>query len=130
MPPISKNRRLTVIVIASIAIILAAFYYLTPVGAIEVYTHADSVPWSTERATALSDKIVVAKILSVNNIVVNEPFTYIDQGTGEQKSYPRTTPYHTITLDVERYLKDDLGDGATQLTYRICTLKESFSSMA
>lgn len=51
--------------VASIAIILAAFYYLTPVGAIEVYTHADSVPWSTERATVLSDKIVVAKILSV-----------------------------------------------------------------
>lgn len=51
---------------------------------------------------------------------------YIDQGTSEQKSDPRTTPYHTITLDVERYLKDDLGNGAAQLTYRDLHVKGIF----
>lgn len=121
-----RNRLLIIIVAASIASIVAGVYFLTPVGAIQVRSGSSSVVWSIERATTISDKIVVAKLVSVANIVVNEPFTYIDRDTGEQKSDPRTTPYHEVTLQVERYLKDTVGDGSTQLVYRDPMVKGIF----
>ncbi|MEO9296222.1 MAG: hypothetical protein ABI347_11575 [Nitrososphaera sp.] len=99
--------------------IVAVLYAYTPFGAEVIQSRGYQYqPWNATWATSHSEKIVIGKVLSVETKIVDESFTSTNTYTGEPLYNDIKTPYQFITIQVEKYLKDDTGSYPKQITFR------------